>query len=87
MTRKEAIEKLKVLLECTYIDSFEDEENEAIKMAIKALEQEPKTGHWIMKGRLQNIKTCSVCGYIIRHIECDNYCPNCMAKMIESEDH
>lgn len=39
MTREEAIEKLKWLLDCNYVDSFEDEENEAIKLAIKALEQ------------------------------------------------
>ena len=41
MTREEAIEKLKWLLDCNYVDSFEEEENEAIKLAIKALEQEP----------------------------------------------
>ena len=38
MTREEAIENLKWLLECSYVDSFEDEENEALDMAIKALQ-------------------------------------------------
>jgi len=41
MTREEAIENLKWLLECSYVDRFEDEENEALEMAIQALEQEP----------------------------------------------
>ena len=44
MTREEAIANLKELLECNYVDSFEDAENEALEIAIKALEQEPKTG-------------------------------------------
>ncbi len=48
MTREEAIENLKWLLECSYVDSFEDAENEALDMAIKALERE-KVGHWIKK--------------------------------------
>ena len=39
MTREEAIENLKELLECSYVDSFEDVENEALRIAIKALEQ------------------------------------------------
>ena len=41
MTREEAIENLKELLECSYVDRFEDSENEALDMAIKALDQEP----------------------------------------------
>ena len=40
MTREEAIEKLKELLECNYVDRFEDEENEAPRMAIKVMEQD-----------------------------------------------
>lgn len=38
MTRKEAIENLKGLLESTYVDSFEDAENEALRIAINSLE-------------------------------------------------
>lgn len=40
MTREEAIENLKELLECNYIDSFTDEENEALEIAINALHRE-----------------------------------------------
>ena len=39
MTREEAIENLKGLLATNYVDSFYDEENEALEMAISALEQ------------------------------------------------
>ena len=53
----------------------------ALKMAVEALEQEPKTGHWINGN--YHIR-CSECGedypYRLR-----NYCPNCGAKM-ESEE-
>lgn len=38
MTREKAIENLKGLLECSYVDSFEDTENEALKMAIETME-------------------------------------------------
>ena len=41
MTRAEVIENLKELLYCTYVDSFEDAENEALEIAIKAFEQGP----------------------------------------------
>ena len=40
MKRAEAIENLKELLRCSYVDEFTDEENEALKMAIEALEKE-----------------------------------------------
>lgn len=39
MTREEAIENLKWLLECGYADRLGDAENEALDMAIKALEE------------------------------------------------
>ena len=35
MTKEKAIEILKDLLDANYIDYFEDEENEALKVAIK----------------------------------------------------
>ena len=59
--------------------------NNALDMAIKALEQEPKTGHW--REDIDNNRRwdrvrfyCSKCGdwqiYGKTH-----YCPNCGAKM------
>ena len=43
MTREEAIEELSILLNKYQDGNFGD----AIDMAMTALEQEPKTGHWI----------------------------------------
>lgn len=37
MSIQEAIEQLKWLRECSYVDEFEDEENEALDIAIKVL--------------------------------------------------
>ena len=76
---------------------------EANELAIKALEQEPKTGHWITKdGKEQGydiggIKTwyiqimCDKCGFIKTAIEGHTgqykFCPNCGAKMQEVKDN
>lgn len=65
------------------------------------LEQEPKTGHWIEKGKTDiaydmcGYKSwatkymCNHCGFIHTAIENHgvySYCPNCGAKMAESEE-
>ncbi len=60
--------------------------------AIKALEREPKTGHWISRWyKDKHFHVCSECQEEFSHdaetgIEITNYhiCPNCGAKM-ESE--
>ena len=64
---------------------------QAYKMAMDALEQEPKTGHWIRFKEFENgyyhIK-CSECGQywsIDGHAKTFKYCFNCGARM-ESED-
>ena len=53
---------------------------------IKALEQEPKTGHWNDIPKYKDIAwQCSECEHFttMQH----NYCPNCGAKMDKGEDH
>lgn len=61
---------------------------EALNMAIKALEQEPKTGHWICDRA--NVR-CSHCGrgykdfYGKASIASYKYCPNCGADMRGAE--
>ena len=57
---------------------------------LKALEQEPKTGHWIaVVDKWGDIVTtvsgykCSECGEFDGFR--DKYCPNCGAKMVEQE--
>lgn len=107
MTRKEAIKVLEMFLhkQCDLKRTeFAYDANTvwgAVKMASEALEQEPKTGHWIVKeGREQGydiagIKTwyiqimCDKCGFIKTAIEGHtgqyHFCPNCGARM-KSED-
>lgn len=94
MTREEAIEVLKDIYNYTRFDTYTT--NEARTMAIKALEQEPKTGHWIEKEHYfeKCWAECSVCkktasghskdtGWGFEYSYTD-YCPNCGARM-ESE--
>lgn len=69
---------------------------EALDMAIKALEQEPKTGHWIKysipRCGEQHYK-CTSCGYYINfgqwgelYTKEFKYCPNCGCRMIEPQE-
>ena len=69
----------------TPIDEVYKDMIEALDLAIKALEQQPKTGRWIWKsGKMIDYCSCSVCKKGQWEIEW-NYCPNCGAKMAESE--
>ena len=80
MTREEAID---ILQNTSFFGRTMDDIDTAIDMAIKALEQEPKTWHWIYcytNGFGRKICKCSKCnwdgdttGY--------KYCPNCGVKM------
>ena len=83
MTREEAIEELYRIVENQYRSAEKDKE--ALSMAIKALEQEPKTGHWIdhQEGRWIYAK-CSECGTV--HDTRTNYCPNCGCRMVEPQE-
>lgn len=91
MTREEAIKRLK---EIDIRDALQ-EDYDALYMAIKALEKEPKTGHWINAkvGKLfpSNDYKCSECGNILDFdgVNCGrgdaNFCPNCGADMRETE--
>ena len=93
MTREEAISWLK---ELTWHEGEDvpiyDTDVEAINMAIKALEQQPRKGHWIMTsdylttayGSIDYV-TCSCCGE--DSLEEGDFCPNCGAKMDEEETH
>ena len=82
MTREEAIKGLKAFRK--EFSGYKPNE-EMFDMAIKALEQEPKTGHWIPT--YGNVK-CSVCGSVkdSRDVgKAVHYCDFCGAKM-ESEE-
>lgn len=67
------------------------EQKEALRVAIKSLEQEPKTGYWVVEstydwGFTSSVNCyCSNCkDYFTRQWKEMNFCPNCGAKM-ESE--
>lgn len=83
MTREEAIdcfEGLKIYLKTEHIDQ------EAIDMAIEALQAEPKHGEWIEErnittdGKGYTAYRCSVCQCAVL-TKLYNFCPNCGAKM------
>ena len=84
MTREEAIKWIK------NSPSYH-KDHEPLNMAIQALEQEPKIGHWIMTsdyylgayGSIDYVK-CSCCGE--ESLEEGNFCPNCGAKMVEPQE-
>lgn len=87
MTREEAIKFLELDKESRGKCFISD----AIDMAIKALDQEPKTGHWIiveeLHGEWEGTKkyACDKCGEKVGVFK-SNYCPNCGARMVESEE-
>lgn len=98
MTREEAIKYFKRHLDLYCVDGIS---REAEEMAIQALSQEPKTGHWMRKTKVDGVydiagvKTwgvkcqCDKCDFattVIEDFGYYKYCPNCGAKMIESED-
>lgn len=88
MTTEKAIEFGKIFLK-----SIEDEKGSAIyefvETAVKMMEQEPKTGHWIRYGDSSYIYECSECKDTVwankdadRTWKC---CPNCGCRMEGSE--
>ena len=83
MTNQEAIEYMKAYRHrlTQSISNGLDKDIEAFDMAIKALEQEPKTGHWIDSS---NGWMCSECNKDNTYDT--DYCPNCGAKMVEPQE-
>lgn len=95
MTREEAI---KIIKYGTEISKYPHrltltvaEVEEAKQMAIKALEQEPKTGHWIYSKAVFTgeilFSECSACGHgengCAKRMK---YCPLCGVKMVEQQE-
>jgi uncharacterized OB-fold protein len=84
MTSEEAINIMKVIVHMLEEKYDTDRVEDAVDMAIKALEQEPKTGHWIDHQEDRWIYAqCSECGTV--HDTQTNYCPNCGAKMLPTD--
>lgn len=92
MTREEAI---KILKEIEYPVNGDNKEyrDMAFDMAVKALEQKPKTGHWIKYGMPrcgEQHYQCTACKYYVNfgqwgelYTKEFKYCPNCGVKMEE----
>jgi Zn finger protein HypA/HybF involved in hydrogenase expression len=81
MKREEAIE---ILSRPFYMARVPRDILEAHKMAIDALEQEPKTGHWIditnKNGTVIAIR-CDNCKESPKHAIRSDYCPKCGIRM------
>ena len=92
MTIDDAIIVLKWLHNNDYVSRFMiDEVKEATNIAINALEQEPKTGHWI-KSNIPNEKyVCSECGGGCWYYDYQadvvksRFCPKCGARMVDAK--
>ena len=96
MTREEAINNLN-MISVAFVEAETKEQRKIIddtfNMAIKALEQEPKTGRWIEKDGYDGdtYYDCSECGESWTTIEGTpwnngmKYCPNCGANMGSEE--
>ena len=88
MTNEEAIERIKTALDMDDIEGHcyiltKDADRKAFYLAIKALEQQPKTGHWKEHDTTfgRNIYYCTACGRSIEILYKYDFCPNCGAKM------
>lgn len=93
MTNEDIIKTLRQL-EYPYPTCEEQEKvNEALYLAIKALENEPKKGKWI-RGKIAFYDTCPFCNTSVRQYICEifldegemNFCPNCGADMREADN-
>lgn len=69
-------------------NDFTDDYINAVKEAVKALEQISRTGHWIRVDK--NKVRCSACEVVHLIAQYPNgkidWCPNCGAKMIKTQE-
>lgn len=97
MTREEAkifLYSISGDLGFTDAENYTCKDGEKMREAIKALEQEPKTGHWIEKDGFDGdtYYDCSECGESWTTIEGTpwkngmNYCPNCGCRMATGKE-
>ena len=78
MTNQEAID----IFKCLAYHNLRPSEEE-IDDAIKALEQEPKTGHREYND-IYDHYLCGNCKTVV--MDYDNYCPNCGCRMVEPQE-
>lgn len=80
MTNKRAAQVVQAVKFLLDNGQYTEEVEEALDLAIKALEERP-TGEWIFDGFCFSSSKfkCSICHY--PELEKTNYCPTCGAKM------
>lgn len=83
MTREEAKHWIEIELK-TWEDECKSKHpiKEALSVAIEALEQEPRKGHWDIKDNMWWV--CSACGCqtrMMKKYNVPNFCPACGADM------
>ena len=85
MTREEAIKEIIDMANALQLIP-NTPKGKAVSMAIQALEQEPKTGHWIVWDTSSYDWTykCDKCGRIV--LKESNYCPKCGCRMVELQE-
>lgn len=96
MTKEETKEILEIFKQYIPITSATDSERliicDALDTAIQSLEQDPKTGHWIVRedntSYVRQLPRrwveCSHCGWSFSYDRIkDNYCSKCGARMSE----
>lgn len=88
MTREQAIKLLTQYIDYDAETPDYYKMEEACKVAIKALEQEPKTGHWIKGYTFPDGEywKCDKCNELIKVKYPMNYCNNCGSDNREVED-
>ena len=87
MTNQEAIEAIKLARSQVEWD-YPMDYAAAFDKAIEALEQEPKTGHWIKGYTFPDgaYWKCDKCNELIKVKIPMRYCNNCGAKMVEPQE-
>jgi hypothetical protein len=86
MSREEAIDLLDNLIGMVE-DNHSSDYDTALQMGIKALEQEPQTGHWIVHPK--GIYAHLICDKCLSNAPYDcrtDYCPNCGARMVDEQE-
>lgn len=78
MTNEEAIKMLKSKMDGNTDTSYKWAET--VRMAILALEVQPKTGRWVKLCEWSTKPVCSCCG-CFNNSKYKNYCPSCGSRM------
>ena len=93
MTKEEAYNRIDAIIakheiDDEYVTITSAKDYDALRMARKVLEQEPKKGHWIKtisENGITSAVRCSECGFEDNRYMLFRYCPNCGCHMVEPQ--